>query len=60
MQRLKRLEAQSGTVCVIFNNNSGGDAADNALQLMRMLGQRPPRGSFDRPEEPEQMDLFEL
>jgi len=60
MQRLKRLEAQSGTVCVIFNNNSGGDAADNALQLMRLLGQRPPRGSFDRPEEPEQMDLFEL
>lgn len=59
-RRLERLEAQSETVCVIFNNNSGGDAADNALQLMRMLGQRPLRGSFDPPAEPEQMDLFDL
>jgi uncharacterized protein YecE (DUF72 family) len=59
-QRLERLEAQSGTVCAIFNNNSGGDAADNALRLMRMLGRRPPRGGFDPPSEPEQMDLFEL
>lgn len=59
-ERLKRLGERSGTVCAIFNNNSGGDAADNALQLMRMLGQRPPRGSFDPPAVPEQMDLFDL
>lgn len=25
-------------VCVIFNNNSGGDAADNALMLQQILG----------------------
>ena len=59
-RRLGRLAARSETVCVIFNNNSGGDAADNALQLMRMLGQRPPRGSFDPPAEPGQMDLFDF
>lgn len=60
VQRLERLAAKSGTVCVIFNNNSGGDAADNALQLMRMLGLRPPRGHFDLPPVPEQLDLFDF
>lgn len=61
-ERIKRLESQSGTVCVLFNNNSGGDAADNALQLMAMLGQLPPRGSFELPQpkdEPEQLKLFD-
>lgn len=60
-ERLKRLETQSATVCVLFNNNSGGDAADNALHLMEMLGQLPPRGSFlPKPsgEQVEQLDLF--
>ncbi|AZN38633.1 DUF72 domain-containing protein [Paenibacillus albus] len=46
-ERLHRLAKQSRTVCVLFNNNSGGDAADNALQLMAMLHQLPPRGSFE-------------
>ncbi|MFS0725765.1 DUF72 domain-containing protein [Paenibacillus sp. 1P07SE] len=61
-ERLRRLEEQSERVVVVFNNNSGGDAADNALQLMRMLGQVPPRGSFEMPRPPddglEQMELF--
>ncbi|NBD26809.1 DUF72 domain-containing protein [Paenibacillus glycinis] len=61
--RLRRLERLSDELCVLFNNNSGGDAADNALQLMAMLGQLPPRGSFalaPPPDEPEQLKLFEL
>lgn len=60
-ERLRRLESLSATVCVLFNNNSGGDAADNALQLMEMLGQLPPRGSFvskAEGEQVEQLDLF--
>ncbi|MFD0695381.1 DUF72 domain-containing protein [Paenibacillus sp. GCM10027628] len=52
-ENLLRLEKETGEVCVIFNNNSGGDAASNALQLMDLLGietkQLPP----------EQMDMFE-
>lgn len=39
-------------ICMIFNNNSGGDAAANALQMMELLGlsvrELPPR----------QLDLF--
>ncbi|MBO7747417.1 DUF72 domain-containing protein [Paenibacillus sp. MWE-103] len=61
--RLRRLERLSREVCVLFNNNSGGDAADNALQLMAMLGQLPPRGSFalaPPKEAPEQLKLFDL
>jgi len=58
-ERLRRLEKQSDTVCVVFNNNSGGDAADNARQLMRMLGQTPPRGSFETKAPPEQLTLFD-
>ncbi len=57
-ERLWRLERLSETVLVVFNNNSGGDAADNAKCLMRMLGMTPPRGSFDEPERFEQLDLF--
>jgi uncharacterized protein YecE (DUF72 family) len=48
-----QLEKETSEVCVIFNNNSGGDAASNALQLMDLLSletkQIPPR----------QMDMFE-
>ncbi|WP_219834482.1 DUF72 domain-containing protein [Paenibacillus sp. R14(2021)] len=62
-ERLGRLTRLSESVCVLFNNNSSGhDAADNALQLMAMLGQLPPRGSFELAppkEEPEQLSLFE-
>lgn len=50
---LKQLAANSEQVYVIFNNNSGGDAADNAIQLMSLLGQEitalPPK----------QIDLFD-
>ncbi|AEB73853.1 DUF72 domain-containing protein [Lentilactobacillus buchneri] len=46
------LDKQAKEVCVIFNNNSGGDAADNALQLKKMLGIE--FGGLS----PVQMDLF--
>ncbi|WP_040471825.1 DUF72 domain-containing protein [Lentilactobacillus kisonensis] len=46
------LQEKTKEVCVIFNNNSGGDAADNALQLQKLLGI-----SFDGLS-PLQMDLF--
>ena len=32
------LQGQVNEICVIFNNNSGGDAAPNALTLKEMLG----------------------
>ncbi|XID90129.1 DUF72 domain-containing protein [Paenibacillaceae bacterium WGS1546] len=54
----ERLELESRTIAVIFNNNSGGHAAGNAKRFMRMLGQ----SVYELPEEnePEQMDLFKL
>lgn len=66
-RRLEELETQSKTVGIVFNNNSGGDAADNAKLLMAMLGQRTPEGKdpLEREEqaskepEPEQLDLFD-
>ncbi|MFC5530923.1 DUF72 domain-containing protein [Cohnella yongneupensis] len=39
-------------ICVLFNNNSGGHAAGNAKQFMRMLGQTTR-------EIPRQLDLFQ-
>ncbi|WP_248929213.1 DUF72 domain-containing protein [Paenibacillus hamazuiensis] len=36
--RLELLAGQSEEVCVVFNNNSGGDAAANAKQLIELLG----------------------
>ncbi|EOS54170.1 DUF72 domain-containing protein [Paenibacillus barengoltzii] len=39
-------------ICMIFNNNSGGDAASNALDMMGLLGQSP------RELPPLQIDLF--
>lgn len=58
-ERLLRLERMSERVIVIFNNNSGGDAPDNARQLMRLLGQPVPL--IPEPEAPkvEQISLFE-
>jgi uncharacterized protein YecE (DUF72 family) len=35
---IQRLAATTRDVCIIFNNNSGGDAAGNALQLKQLLG----------------------
>lgn len=55
---VRRLAEQSRTVGVIFNNNSGGHAAGNAKQLMRMLGQ--PVYELPVVREPEQLDLFNL
>ncbi|MDA5388165.1 DUF72 domain-containing protein [Loigolactobacillus backii] len=35
---IQRLAATTKEICVIFNNNSGGDAAGNALTLKKLLG----------------------
>ncbi|WP_125666669.1 DUF72 domain-containing protein [Paenibacillus baekrokdamisoli] len=62
VERLRRLDELSQTVYILFNNNSGGDAADNALQLMQMLDQLPVRGAFEQVkpvEEAEQLELFD-
>ncbi|MDN6354969.1 MAG: DUF72 domain-containing protein [Lactiplantibacillus plantarum] len=37
-QTVEQLQQQADEVCVIFNNNSGGDAADNAMALKELLG----------------------
>ncbi|MTH53879.1 DUF72 domain-containing protein [Bacillus mangrovi] len=36
--KLKGLEENSGEVIALFNNNSGGDAAENALEMIDLLG----------------------
>lgn len=59
--KLRLLERQSRRVAVIFNNNSGGDAADNAKRMMELLGQKRPDGKEPAekpPEPPEQLELF--
>ncbi|MFC3040748.1 DUF72 domain-containing protein [Virgibacillus xinjiangensis] len=38
VKRVKELCTSSKDIIVLFNNNSGGDAADNAKQFQRMLG----------------------
>lgn len=57
-ERLRRLEKQSQDVFVVFNNNSGGDAAENARELMSILGQTVPK--LPGEDEPQQLDLFEF
>lgn len=49
------LHPQPQEVCVIFNNNSGGDAAPNALSLQSIMDLH-----FQglAPKSPEQLDLF--
>ncbi|MFC4307027.1 DUF72 domain-containing protein [Cohnella boryungensis] len=57
-ERVRGLLGQCSAVAVIFNNNSGGHAAGNAKQFMKLLGlpvQEPPLE-----EHPEQLDLFNL
>ncbi|MDF2723959.1 MAG: hypothetical protein K0Q59_3634 [Paenibacillus sp.] len=49
---LEALAGRTGEIGVIFNNNSGGDAAANALQLMELLG------AESKPLPPKQTDLF--
>ncbi|ERI09070.1 DUF72 domain-containing protein [Aneurinibacillus aneurinilyticus] len=36
--KLEFLQTKSKEICVVFNNNSGGDAADNAKEMMELLG----------------------
>lgn len=38
VEKIRILEKQSKDMYVLFNNNSGGDAADNAKQFIDMLG----------------------
>lgn len=64
LENLRRLREQSKTVAVVFNNNSGGDAADNARQMMALLGLLTPEGKDPLAEEPrepeaEQLKLFD-
>lgn len=54
-EQLRSLQPQPQEICVIFNNNSGGDAAPNALQLQKMMNLHF-RGLA--PRSPEQLDLF--
>jgi uncharacterized protein YecE (DUF72 family) len=37
-RNIEQLQEMTKDICVIFNNNSGGDAAANAKQLMDILG----------------------
>lgn len=53
--RINQLTPQPKELCVIFNNNSGKDAAPNALQLQKMLGIH---FTGLAPRSPEQIDLF--
>ena len=54
-ETVQQLQSQAQEVVVIFNNNSGGDAADNALELQQLLNLK-----FENlaPKTPEQIDLF--
>lgn len=51
--RLRVLEKSCETLYVMFNNNSGGDAADNAKELIALLG------LGEQGLSPRQIDLFE-
>lgn len=49
---LNRLQESTKEIVMIFNNNSGGHAARNAKEMMRLLGQQPLGLA------PRQLDLF--
>jgi len=53
---IEGLKQRTEEICIIFNNNSGGDAASNALELMGLLG--IPHKELE--QAPEQINLFEL
>ncbi|MGE7872027.1 DUF72 domain-containing protein [Bacillus paramycoides] len=53
IERLEQLKKKAKDIYVLFNNNSGGDAADNAKQLMEMMSI-----TYGEPK-PEQLNLFE-
>ncbi|UED76130.1 DUF72 domain-containing protein [Brevibacillus sp. DP1.3A] len=52
VEHIRLLERETDEVCILFNNNSGGDAAANAKQFSEMLGLAPTGLN------PRQMDLF--
>ncbi|BCJ86927.1 hypothetical protein skT53_19120 [Effusibacillus dendaii] len=37
-EKLEYLQDMAEDVCVLFNNNSGGDAAANAKEMLQLLG----------------------
>ncbi len=49
---IRSAEQQTKDIGIIFNNNSGGDAAENALALQKILKIKP------HGLNPKQMDLF--
>lgn len=51
-KRINKLRADTKDIIILFNNNSGGDAADNAKELQEMLGIEYEGLS------PKQLDLF--
>lgn len=53
--RIKQLAPQPKEICIIFNNNAGGDAAANAKKLQSLLHLEF-NGLF--PRDSEQLDLF--
>lgn len=53
-ERLAELQRKSQQICLLFNNNSGGDAVPNAKEMMALLGL-----SY-KGDVPGQVDLFEF
>lgn len=53
-EHIQLLEKQTKDITILFNNNSGGDAADNAKQLIDLLG------ITYTDLHPKQIDLFDL
>ncbi|MBM7363952.1 DUF72 domain-containing protein [Priestia taiwanensis] len=52
VNHIRELEKKTKEICILFNNNSGGDAVHNAKQLMGLL-------NIEYGEKmPEQMELF--
>ncbi|NOU72532.1 DUF72 domain-containing protein [Paenibacillus sp. LMG 31458] len=52
-ENLMKLEEETDEICVIFNNNSGGDAASNAFQLTNIFGLEEPQLP------PKQIEMFD-
>jgi uncharacterized protein YecE (DUF72 family) len=59
---IQKLQLHTKEICVIFNNNSGGHAAGNATDLMKLLGipivDVPNQQGRSVEEVPEQLDIF--
>ncbi|MBO8163348.1 MAG: DUF72 domain-containing protein [Brevibacillus sp.] len=50
--RIEQLAQNAEEVCILFNNNSGGDAVSNAKQMIELLG------AYPEGLNPRQMELF--